>query len=252
MTYHEGNDSRHRNVLLAGLLEELGWSHGRVTSEINAILGRGYIGRSTVSEWVNQSRLPREPVPGVIAHVLSNALGRAVSPQELWPEWVRRTPQWVPADTDTDVAWTAEGARALVQDWLANGGKVTDRDRRDFTRHTGRAALLLALDQHRFANKLSDEADELLTPEVADHPNLRPRYACLYGAWLARLYVRRGDIEHATDTAATALRRLQPVRSPMTITVLRDLDKDLASCKGAQTMPQVRQLRRELRPVISA
>ncbi|MGH3806767.1 MAG: hypothetical protein ACRDRU_09060 [Pseudonocardiaceae bacterium] len=476
-----------RNVVLAGLLAELGWPNSRVASAINAIVGEGYIARSTVSEWVNKSRLPREPLPTVVAHVLSNALGTTVSARQLWPQWVGRDPEWVPADIGTEVAWTTEGTRVLVQDWLANGGNMMDTDRRNFmaisgaavtapawaylnnidtstrpadtsaavlgstdrmaftvspayvnvvedtisglrrmddieggggtslraahrefsqvadlahnarftdtrtgqrfmaafaqlcqsagwmaldaqqhglawryfrtglqaahqasdrdigahilgsmsyqaatrgnardavqlaqaatktaqkchplvravvageyayaqaamrnhhgfssaaaqmrtqfertktmgddpkylywvdehtmARHTGRGALLLALHLNGSTRTLSDEADKLLTPEVADHPDLRPRYACLYGAWLARLYVHSGDVEHAIDTATTALRRLQPVRSPMTITVLRNLDSDLATRQGTHIMPQVRQLRRELRPAITA
>ncbi|MGH3545668.1 MAG: hypothetical protein ACRDPW_07060 [Mycobacteriales bacterium] len=487
MAHGVGEVGSRRNGVLAGLLGELGWSSGRVASEINTILGEGYVVRSTVSEWVNQSRLPREPLPVVVAHVLSNAAGTTVQAEQLWPQWVRRDPPWVPADTGTHVAWTTEGTHALLHDWLSNGGNRMDADRRNFmaisgtaatapawaylnnshasppppgtsaatlgsaergaftvspayvnviedtiaglrrmddseggggtslraahrefgqvadlahnarfsdtqtgqrfmatfaqlcqsagwmaldaqqhglawryfrtglqaahesadhniaahilgsmsyqaatrgnasdavnlaeaatqtaekchpliravvageyayaqatmgnhhgfssaadqmrtqfertkamgddpkylywvdehavARHTGRGALLLALHADGPTHKLADEADTLLAPEVVDHPDLRPRYACLYGAWLARLYLRQGEIEHATETAATALHRLQSVRSPMTITVLRDLDSDLAARKGIYTMPQVHQLRQELSPVIAA
>lgn len=476
-----------RNVVLAGLLAELRWPNSRVASAINAILGKGYIARSTVSEWVNKSRMPREPLPAVVAHVLSNALGETVSARQLWPQWVGSDPRWVPADTGTDVAWTTEGTRALVHDWLANGGNMMGTDRRNFmaisgaavtapawaylnnlssssqpgtsatallgstdrtaftvspayvnviedtigglrrmddseggggdslraahrefgqvadlahnarfsdtrtaqrfmaafaqlcqaagwmafdaqqhglawryfrtglqaahqapdhdigahilgsmsyqaaTRGnardavqlaeaatktaekscpvvqaavlsrlaharaaagdaygfrstvdqmkrsfqqaqtasadapsylywfddvaidtlTGQGALLLALTSRKNSNSLAHQADTLLSNEVSQNADLRPRYAVLHGAWLARLYVHGGDMERAIGTAATALRRLQPVRSPMTITVLRNLDSDLATRKGVHTMPQVRQLRRELRSVIA-
>ena len=116
---------------------------------------------------------------------------------------------------------------------------------------TGQGALLLALTSRKNSNSLAHQADTLLSNEVSQNADLRPRYAVLHGAWLARLYVHGGDIERAIGTAATALRRLQPVRSPMTITVLRNLDSDLATRKGVHTMPQVRQLRRELRSVIA-
>jgi hypothetical protein len=125
-------------------------------------------------------------------------------------------------------------------------------DEHTIARHTGRATLLLALHLNGPATSLSNEADRLLTPQIADHPDLRPRYACLYGAWLARLHTRRGDVEQAIDTATTALHRLQSVRSPMTLTVLRDLDSDLSARSGLRTMPRVRQLRQELHPLITA
>lgn len=486
MAHSAGKVGGCRNVVLADLLDELGWSNSGVASAINTILGAGYIARSTISEWVNQSRVPREPLPVVVAHVLSTAVGRTVLAQQLWPTWVPRSPVWVSADTGTDVPWTAKGTRALIRDWLTNGRNAMDTDRRNFmaisgaaatvpaltyadttnfgpssngalttgmgsverstftvspayvdvieatigglrrmddveggggdslraayrefhtvadlahngrfsdtdtagrfmsafaqlcqsagwmaldaqqqglawryfrtglqaahhsadhsigahilgsmsyqaatqgnphdaiqlgaaaiktaekchplvravvageyayaqaamgnqyqscsaaaqmqthtergeimgdgpgylywmdehavARRTGRASLLLALHLNGPAKTLSDEADKLLTPQIADHPDLRPRYACLYGAWLSRLYVRRSDIEHAIDTATTALHRLQSVRSPMTITVLRDLDADLATHRAGQTMPQIRQLRRELHPIIA-
>jgi len=116
----------------------------------------------------------------------------------------------------------------------------------------GQGALLLALTSRRNSNSLTREADALLSNEISKNADLRPRYAVLHGAWLARLYTRRGDVEQAIDTATTALHRLQSVRSPMTLTVLRDLDSDLSARSGLQTMPRVRQLRQELHPLITA
>ncbi|MGH3544993.1 MAG: hypothetical protein ACRDPW_03585 [Mycobacteriales bacterium] len=68
-----------KNVELIALLRQLGWSQAEFTRALSAVLGLGYLARSTVAEWVNQDRVPRDPVPTVAAHVLSDALGRTIT-----------------------------------------------------------------------------------------------------------------------------------------------------------------------------
>ncbi len=68
-----------RNGALAALLGELGWSVARLAFEVNREMGEGYVSRTTASEWLNNSRVPRQPLPSVAAHVLSQAKGSTVA-----------------------------------------------------------------------------------------------------------------------------------------------------------------------------
>jgi hypothetical protein len=63
MSGKENSGSIGKNVVLSGLLAELGWSSARVAGEVNAYMGPHYVGRSSVAEWVANGRVPREPLP---------------------------------------------------------------------------------------------------------------------------------------------------------------------------------------------
>ncbi|MGH3973353.1 MAG: hypothetical protein ACRDS9_08505 [Pseudonocardiaceae bacterium] len=86
------------NAVLGTLLGELGWSLSRLTEVVNGVLGPGYVGRSTVSDWLHHDRLPRDPLPTVVAHVISDTLGREVCLDELWSGRATPAELWVPAD----------------------------------------------------------------------------------------------------------------------------------------------------------
>lgn len=126
-----------RNLLLSETMRELNWSSSKLAAAVNSILGEGFIGRSTVSEWLTRSRVPREPLPTVVAHVLSNACGRRIDEAQLWPGWRSKTPQWVPADAGLESPLSIKSTVALADDWLLNGGEVTDSDRRRFMAVSG-------------------------------------------------------------------------------------------------------------------
>ncbi len=124
--------------MLAQLLREPDWSVSRLASEVNREVGRGYISRTTASEWVNISRVPRQPLPTVIAHVLSQASGDTVRACDLWPG-VGAAVGWLPADHGMQVPWNVQGIRTLARDWSMNGGTVFDADRRSFMAISGGA-----------------------------------------------------------------------------------------------------------------
>ncbi len=125
------------NVVLEKLLVELAWSPSRLADAVNGLLGSGYVGRSTVSEWLHRDRLPRHPLPTVVAHLISDALDREVSVEELWSCRVQRAELWVPADTGLDLPWTAAGTVEVLDDWLRNTGGSIGLDRRFFLAVSG-------------------------------------------------------------------------------------------------------------------
>ena len=126
------------NVLLGKLLAELAWSPSRLTEAVNGLLGPGYVGRSTVSEWLHQDRVPRHPLPTVVAHLISDALDREVSVDELWSSRARRAELWVPADDGPHLPWTAAGTVDVLDDWLRHVGGSIGLDRRIFLAVRGR------------------------------------------------------------------------------------------------------------------
>lgn len=127
------------NEVLATLLAELGWSPSRLAEVVNGLLGPGYVARSTVSEWLHQDRVPRHPLPTVVAHLISDALDREVSVERLWSGRARRAEFWAPADSGLQVPWTAAGTVSVLDDWLRHAGGSIGLDRRTFLAVSGAA-----------------------------------------------------------------------------------------------------------------
>lgn len=61
-----------------------------------------------------------------------------------------------------------------------------------------------------------------------------PLTALYYGAWLARSYVWRDELEHAVAIGTVCLELLQKVHSPHCGTVLRQFADKLAQHRGAR------------------
>jgi hypothetical protein len=125
--------------MLGTLLAELDWSPSRLAETVNELLGQGYVARSTVSEWLHQDRVPRHPLPTVVAHLISDALDREVSVEQLWSGRARPAEFWVPADAGLQLPWTAEGTVGVLDDWLRHTGGSIGLDRRIFLSVSGAA-----------------------------------------------------------------------------------------------------------------
>lgn len=69
--------------------------------------------------------------------------------------------------------------------------------------------------------------DGLLRAEIAGEPATRGRNALLYGAWLARSHLKRGDVGRATELAELAADHLELVRSKRALAMFYGLRKDL-------------------------
>ena len=86
------------NAVLGALLGELAWSPSLLADAVNGLLGPGSVARSTVSDWLHCDRLPRGPLPTVVTHLISDALGREVCLEELWSGRAKPAKLWVPAE----------------------------------------------------------------------------------------------------------------------------------------------------------
>ncbi len=73
---------------------------------MNGLLGPGYVARSTVSDWLHHDRLPRDPLPTVVAHLISDTLDREVCFDQLWSGRATPAELWVPADAGMARTWT--------------------------------------------------------------------------------------------------------------------------------------------------
>ncbi len=140
MTGRKKTGSARKNPVLFGLLAELGWSRSRLAAEVNAFMGRDYIGRTTVFEWVGNGRIPREPLPTVVAHLLSDAVGRKITVADLWGAGARKSASWMPADHgQRKMTFDYSGVLHTAGDWIDNVGRTMDSDRRKFMAVSGAA-----------------------------------------------------------------------------------------------------------------
>ncbi|MGH3972721.1 MAG: hypothetical protein ACRDS9_05280, partial [Pseudonocardiaceae bacterium] len=127
------------NAVLGALLGELAWSPSLLAEAVNGLLGPGYVARGTVSDWLHRDRLPREPLPTVVAHLISDRLGREVSLDQLWSGRAQPAEFWIPADTGMDLPWTPVGTVGVLDDWLGHTGGSIGMDRRFFLAVSGGA-----------------------------------------------------------------------------------------------------------------
>lgn len=131
-----GMGSGKRNAALVRLLDSLGWSVQRLADEVNREMGTDYVSRPAVSEWVNISRVPRQPLPTVVSHVLAQALGMSVDVSHLWPD-ASACREWVASDAGMRVPWDLTGTKALLNFWPLNGGEMEHVGRRHFMAVSG-------------------------------------------------------------------------------------------------------------------
>jgi hypothetical protein len=131
------------NTMLAGCLEELGWSPKVLARKLNRVFGAGTAAESAPYHWRDSGALPRSPLPAMVAYVLSQELGRVVSVAELWQGRAADAPMLIPAGTDLTRPWTAQGLGHIVEDWVL-GGLV---DRRRFLAVSG-AGLTAVVSQY--------------------------------------------------------------------------------------------------------
>src|SRR5262249_48016751 len=118
-----GDDPLRRNVVLERMLARAGWTPenlGDRLNELAAAIGlrvRGH--RRTPRRWVYAEpgraapRVPRDPWPALVCHLLRERLGEPVTLEALG--WADTGPlRYVPADHGLDQPWDAGGAMAAL------------------------------------------------------------------------------------------------------------------------------------------
>lgn len=89
------------NTVLAALLTELDWTPRMLTRQINRLFGPGTVADTAAYHWRDTARVPRPPLPALVAWVLSRNLGRSVTVAELWNGRAPDSPVVVPATVRT-------------------------------------------------------------------------------------------------------------------------------------------------------
>lgn len=87
--------------------------------------GWGTVAGSAPYHWRDAGRTPRTPVPTLVAHVLSQSLGREVSTADLWPDASRDVGLFTSAAAGLAAPWSRVGLVAVIENWLISG--MTDR-----------------------------------------------------------------------------------------------------------------------------
>ncbi|HEX3811768.1 MAG TPA: hypothetical protein VHX59_02910 [Mycobacteriales bacterium] len=128
------------NVVLAGLLAELDWSPRTLTRRINRLFGPGTVGETAAYHWRDEGRVPRPPLPALVAWVLTRELGRPVTATQLWQGRAADSPLTVPATADLDAEWSRPATMNVLAQWL-HAGLV---DRRRFLAVSGTALTTFA------------------------------------------------------------------------------------------------------------
>ncbi|MCI2422899.1 hypothetical protein MOQ72_36290 [Saccharopolyspora sp. K220] len=128
--------------------------------KLNQVFGAGTVAESAPFQWRDAGVLPRRsPLPTMTAYVLSEALGRTISVDELWQGKATDSPTLVPADDGLTGPWTPQDLTRIAKGWVL-GGLV---DRRRFLALSG-AGLVSLVSQYL---------------EVAGHGAFAPRLAAV-------------------------------------------------------------------------
>jgi hypothetical protein len=124
------------------LLQEAGLSPRGLGSAINRLAGQGTVSPTAPYHWVAKGGVPRNPVPAIVARVLTTRLNREVLVAEIWPDVVGIDggAGVMPATEGLDGPWSLSATLEVAADWLT-GGLL---DRRRFMQVSG-AALAQAL-----------------------------------------------------------------------------------------------------------
>jgi hypothetical protein len=114
--------------VLRAALDELGWNPRVLANEVNRwLVAHGHPERRVHATapypWVRQESVPRPPLPQAVAVLVSEALGRVVTPAQLWPGRGLNDEVVVGA-ADLHGIGTVENAVATLHELAGAGGKV--------------------------------------------------------------------------------------------------------------------------------
>lgn len=113
------------NTVLKQALSELGWSPRDLSRHLNKAIGECMVSATAPYHWRDNGRVPRAPLPPLVAGLLSQQLGRPITVMELWGTTCEETSAVMSADRGFQTAPTQAGMMKIVDDWVASG--LTDR-----------------------------------------------------------------------------------------------------------------------------
>ncbi|MEU1527144.1 hypothetical protein ABZ413_33645 [Nocardia rhamnosiphila] len=90
----------HPNTQLRRILEEIGWSPYELARRVNKLVPDDRrVNLKTPFTWRDRGTVPRDPLPSVVAGILTEARGEVVTVDQLWPGHATSR-VWLPAGAD--------------------------------------------------------------------------------------------------------------------------------------------------------
>ncbi len=114
------------NSALDEAIQRVGWTPEELASALNARLrdvglARHQVHPKTPWKWIRRAERPHSPLPAYVAEVLSEQLGRTVTPDDLGLSSRKRAALSVPADDGLALPFSPDGARSAVAELLRRG-----------------------------------------------------------------------------------------------------------------------------------
>ncbi|GAA5097048.1 hypothetical protein [Nocardia iowensis] len=115
------------NAELRRLLEEIGWSPYELARAVNRLVSPDRrIHAKTPFAWRDRGTVPRDPLPAVVAGILTEARGEIVTVDQLWPGQAHKTEVWLPAVAQiAPDRWLPHDTLALLKEFRASGKAKT-------------------------------------------------------------------------------------------------------------------------------
>ncbi|WP_157777523.1 hypothetical protein [Nocardia terpenica] len=120
-------DGARPNAELRRILEEIGWSPYELARAVNrAVSSDRRIHLKTPFAWRDRGTVPRDPLPAVVAGILTEARGEVITVEQLWPGRSHRTEVWLPAIARVaEAPWTVGDTLVLLEEFRTPGDAKT-------------------------------------------------------------------------------------------------------------------------------
>lgn len=111
------------NPALSAHLAEAGLTPRALARDLNRLFGAGTVADTAPYYWRDVGGMPRQPLPALVAYVVSRHLGRVVMARDLWPGQAedRDATLVLPASAGMDRPWTIASTMLVADDWLLGG-----------------------------------------------------------------------------------------------------------------------------------
>jgi len=107
-------------------IQRAGWTPEELASALNSRLRevgltQHQVHPKTPWKWIRRGEKPHAPLPGYVAEVLSEKLGKSISPDQLGLSSRRRAPLSIPADDGLLLPFSPEGSRSALAELMRHG-----------------------------------------------------------------------------------------------------------------------------------
>lgn len=125
--YDDRMSERRSNDALRRLLNEIGWSPYELARAVNRVVPPDRrVHAKTPFAWRDRGTVPRDPLPAVVAGILTEARGKVVTVDQLWPGRNHGTEVWLPSISGIAQApWSPDETLTLLSECQIGPGSRT-------------------------------------------------------------------------------------------------------------------------------